>query len=289
MNFKRATQEYLNVFYLIGFNNFKSNRTEIDLYRNKKLCKLLIVIVSRGVILIFFALQYADILDRVVQLFPIEPGGLYLANDELLTSVITFHATYFSGQFVKFVDKLYEIDFIMKKYFAKKIDFQSFRSKMFHKTILIFAPAIIFSCVFAIIRSAVHSTNFTISLIIIIYLKATILLHIIFHIELIHFIFDFTKDCLREKLKLLNVNFNYENRLIQSTHKFSIQNLCDECYVLKIIHYKVWELSLKFNKYFGWNLLLIILSEGLRLHGSVYGIFIVVLNYRGHYAVIRKY
>lgn len=287
MDFKTATQEFLLFFYFIGLNNFKSNRNEIKLNQLRKFVKLIMTILTRILLIIFFGYQYIDLYNYRKQI-KTDPSGLFLSNGELITTIIVLRATYFSGKLVKLFDKIYKIEFIMVNYFSKRIDFHPFRIKMLCKIGFILTPTLLASFMFITIQSA-HSNIFNISLVIMEITKAIILIHAIFYIDLIHFLFNAEKDIIRIKIKLLNTNLTFRNRLELHGNKLSINNLIDECYLLKIIHYKICELTLKINKYFGWNLFSIIISDFLRFSGTLYATFIIASNYKGQLINLRKY
>lgn len=251
MNFNTATQYFLHFFYFIGLNNFEIERNEHKVNFLKKIIKIFITIAIPTIMIITFSLQYIDFFNQNTQIFTTGSAGLYLLLDEFVTTVIFIRSIVVSENVMKIFNKIYKINLMLERCCSSKINFNILRNKLFKLFIIVYATILITICVFFSINSKVHPKIFNYAIMMLLFSKGLILIHMIFFIEVINFHFKCINTFLGIKVKRVNLTFRRSSE--QFGKYYLNRNLIESCFLLKIMHFEVWNLSMNVNKHFEWS------------------------------------
>lgn len=174
------------------------------------------------------------------------------------------------------LSKLYRTYQFIQKYLrthtnSDSIQFNEFRTRIFQLIILVFGP-----CAITVVLRQNLMTNHTNipfnNIVLVFYLLSTLVqLHIIIHMELLKFFLTLTKQWLQTRSSTFSTKTLYERR---GQLKVQFPNGYTEILDLKLIHYKLWEVSVYINQIFGWCLGAIFVRNFIELAYGAYWIYL---------------
>lgn len=185
----------------------------------------------------------------------------------------------FIGQAIIFrerMKKLYhDYDYIqnyMKTRMKHNIDFNVFQRRFFQLTITVFLPHL----TTIVLRRVLVDIRFKFVIFLNVFslfysLASVVQIYIIVHVELLRFFVMQMTNWLREQVSELSKPSLCARKDLRA-HQINGYN---KILQLKFLHFKLWKLSLDFNRIFGWSLAALILRNSTEI---AYGIYWIYLN-----------
>lgn len=287
MDLETAAQPFQKFFYFTGLSNFDTTRTSSEPKDIKKCCKTIFIIFSRILLFTILILQFYDIYVKAkVKIY--KPGGIYLFCDGIIIIIHAFYALVSCKKHIKLFAKVYEINLISTNKLSTKIDYNLFKKKLFRSMLKIYAPVLVTTLATLTTKPKIHSGIFNVGIIVWLIVKGFLLLHIIFFAELLkHLLAHLVNGMKLNAKSIISVNENFLKRY--KNRYSSVNGQIDEYCQVKIMHFKLWELSVKINKYLGWNYFLVMLSISFHLTTSIYATLVLAIFNNVDQSIIRKY
>lgn len=291
MDFESSVQPFLRIFYFSGLSSLDSTQISVSLSHRKIALKLLFLTILFALIILSFGCFYYDIIyseQRKSSFSANKPGEIYLFFNALVVVIILLKMICLREKPLKVFNKVNEIKFIANKKLKYPINFNLFRNKMFHHSIKILFSSFMTVMVMMTFQSRIHSNIFDYAIIFLSLVKGILLLHIIFLAEILNHLLEHIREWLQMKSKSFR-RYLVDEKYLRKMQKcvFNQSDHINEYLQLKLVHFKVFEISTKISKYFGWNYLLIIFIDWIFLNITIYAIFIIVVHYGGDKSVIR--
>lgn len=252
-------------FHLLGQNsyNLRANKSRVWLQHIPRICSLLIVFT-----VICVHLVYEQYVQRSITLV-----NLIKLNVAAAINVLVVLEHFMLPNGVRKLNFAYKdaIDYLERKLYVN-IDYalfkRIFQCKVFIELlvfILIFAQKTIMLVTRADIDGAEIAQFF------IYYFRHFALMHILFHIEFVHFL-----------MRTINMEYNPINRQLEFTTKTMQPKTIELLLMLrhcKHIHFRIWEIFRMLNIRFGWILIALLLATLLDVSYSSYWMWVYVHKY----------
>lgn len=173
----------------------------------------------------------------------------------------------------------------MRNQMGHRLEFNEFQRRIYQLIILIIVPVI----GTLILRKTLITTEtilaFNDILLTFYFLSAFAQVHIIVHVELLKFFLALTIQWLQARLSDFSATSLYQRSNLLKTQQL---NGYTEILHLKLIHFKLWEISININQIFGWSLGAIFLRNFIEIACGGYWIYWFCSN--GNYLFsTRKY
>lgn len=172
--------------------------------------------------------------------------------------------------------KLYRTYQFIQKYLRTRTDndsiqFNEFRTQIYQLMILVFGPSLIT----IVLRQTLltNHTNVPFNRIVLAFylLSSLAQMHVIIHMELLKFFLTLTKQWLQTRSSTFSTKTLYEQ---SNSLKVHFLNGYTEILHLKLIHYKLWEVSIYLNQIFGWCLGAIFVRNFIEMAYGAYWIYL---------------
>lgn len=180
-------------------------------------------------------------------------------------------------------------DFIqnyMKTRMGHNVDFGAFQNKLFQLIVTVFVPYLTaFILRRAFINSAYFFSIFNNILAFFYLLSSLVQLHTIIHLELLRFFLTLMTQWLRKHVSNFSKSSLCDGRDLLKVNQLNGYN---EVLQMKLIHFKLWKLSVNINRIFGWSLGIIIARNAIEIAYGVYCIFLYYVKGSRFVIILRK-
>lgn len=207
----------------------------------------------------------------------------YSGVGEIIFSIFIF--TFLSSEiFIQFTivlerknfKKLHRLYNFTEKYMRTRarcsIEFNQFQKRIYLLAIFVLVPHVLTF----ILQSGVFQTNidkvFDIIFVCFYFLSTLVKLHIIMHVELLKYFLKITRHWLRTRTPEYSATGLCQLFKVQSMNRYS------EILHLKLIHFKLWEISINVNRIFGFSLEAIILRNFIETTYGAYWVYLFLIK-----------
>lgn len=276
MDFEVLENRFRVFFRCYGLNQF-SAYTKMSLTWKKRFCNIIpgvgflfAITVMYYMTLGFLAINFRQAGQSVVSYIHVTIE-LFLQFSVLVPELILYENMKKLWKSYAFIEKY------MKIRMRFRVDFSRFQMRIYHLVVLVLTPY-----VFSIIaRKSVVSidplTNkpftdrrFINNLLTFYCFTGLAQIHVIIHLELLKYFFLLISECLRSRSLDFSAASQYRQK---NMSKMQQLNGYVEIVHLKLIHYKLWEISRNVNRIFGWGLGVIFVRNFTEIAYAVYYIY----------------
>lgn len=291
MDFDAATQVFLRLFYFVGLSTFdpkpiKSKCNFVKSIFKYGFCVLFCAIVATIIAAQYYYFYEGDGLTAKLSAVARKPGLFHITVDCLLYFSVAFQSICFGGKIKKIYLQMRELNAYASKRLSTKIDFHRLKMRLVQTFLKIFSPVLLSAVVLKTIRSRVFPAYHDNCQIALVALSTMILMQAIFFVEVLNYFMQHSIDWMHGKTKSIKTSGSVEH-ISNFASKYHNQVL--EYQHLKCVHYKLWEISVKLSKLFGYNYIFIIFRNWLQSGHNLYGIFIVLSNFGVDKTLMRTY
>lgn len=106
------------------------------------------------------------------------------------------------------------------------------------------------------------------------------------YIELLKFFLTFMTQWLRERASEFSATALYQHKALLKVKQLNRYN---EISQLKLVHFKLWQLSINFNCIFGWSLGAIIVRNSMEIAYGAYWLFMYTFREAHYLVILRKW
>lgn len=188
-----------------------------------------------------------------------------ISSEALLQTSIIAQALVFPKKLKKLYSTYEFIQRYMKTRMGRCIEFNEIQKRLSHLAIVVLVPYL----GTAILRKTLitnHTNTFFNDIVLTFYfLSSMAQIHIIVHIELLNYFLTLTKQWLHTRSSDFSATRLYQRK--------DTMNGYSELLHLKLIHFKLWEVSINLNNIFGWSLGAIFLRNFIEIAYGVYWIY----------------
>lgn len=179
-------------------------------------------------------------------------------------------------------------DFIqnyMKSGMKYNVEFSVFQKRLYQLTIIIFVSHTITVALRKFLNARESNTIYIHSRGIFHVLASLVQLHVIAHVELLKFFLALMTRWLQEEASDISASSLHLRKDLLKEQQLNGYN---KILQLKLIHFKLWEITSNFNRIFGWSLGIIILRNSLEIAYKAY--WVCLYSFRGarFTAILRK-
>lgn len=172
----------------------------------------------------------------------------------------------------------------MKFRMKHNVEFSVFQKRLYQLTIIIFVSHTITVALRNILNVRDINTFYYYSRGIFHVLASLVQLHVIAHVELLKFFLALMTRWLQKQANDISALSLYLRKDLLKEQQLSGY---DKILQLKLIHFKLWEITLNFNRIFGWSVGIIIMRNSLEIAYKAY--WVCLYSFRGaEYAVILR-
>lgn len=294
MDFETATQPLLCVLHFAGLSGCSSTKVQPKPDRVRDASRSIFRILFRLSPVVIIILQYYDVYyytdGALIALSKRKTGEIYLLSDAVLNLFLSMHSITVSRKVLKIFDRVHEMSVDAANKRHRKIDFRNLKEKMFHHFLAIFSPIFFEMITVIFIPPKLHSFIFIIRLFSLQAISGLFLMQVIFFAELIGHL-------LRDVIEWLSLEAKSSGSCLPDEyfsrrHSKQLQSRSDhiaELLQLKMMHFNLWQLSMKTTKYLGWSYLLVMFRQWLQFGGTSCAAIVLTNFYGLHVIIIRKY
>lgn len=199
----------------------------------------------------------------------------------------------FIGQAIVFREKLKKMfrayDFIqkyMKTRMGHNIEFKAFRNRLYQLIATIFLPHLTTMVLRRLLLQKELVSIFNTILAVSYFMSSLVQLHLIIHVELLKFFLLLLTKWLQNEAREFSAKFLYAQK---DFIKIQQLNGYNRILQLKLIHFKLWELSVNFNRIFGWSLVAIIMRNSFEIAYKAYWVCMYSFRKSQFTVTVRKY
>lgn len=199
----------------------------------------------------------------------------------------------FIGQAIVFRENLKKMfrayDFVqkyMKTRMGHNIEFEAFRNRLYQLIASIFLPHLTTMILRRLLLQKELVSIFNTILALSYFMSSLVQLHLIIHVELLKFFLLLLTKWLRKEASEFSAKSLYAQK---DFIKYQQLNGYKKTLQLKLIHFKLWELSVNFNRIFGWSLVAIILRNSMEIAYKAYWVFMYSSRMAHFTITLRKY
>lgn len=283
MDLHTATYPFLALFHYAGLNDFPSVNSSSQ--NNRKNLNIFVTLCPRFLLLLnLLCLVYIAYMEN----FANKPSTIYLLINAVIMLMVPFRLIL--GRTEKLINKVNAISTIALNNLSLEIDFHLFKNKMVSHVYKIFIPICVSVSAFLIIKSRSHSVGMSFIIAFSLIAIGILVLHGIFYVELVNCLLISLKNHLKST-GMTSSDSKIEDKILKRFNNRFIdhKDRIEEFRHIKIIHFKIHELSVKINKYFGWNYLLVMFTEWMRFNATLYSVFVLVRGFGPNISALRKY
>lgn len=189
----------------------------------------------------------------------------------------------FRKRLKKLYDTYYLIQDYMKTRMGYNVDCKVIRRRLYQLIVAVLVPqltALVFRR--TVIRSANPFSEFIHILSLFHLLASLVQLHVIAHVELLRFFLTQMTLWLREQVS------EYSTKSLRDLWKMQEMNSYNKILQLKFLHFKLWELTLNFNRIFGWSMGAIILQNSSEIAYRAYWICVHFVGGMSLFKIISR-
>lgn len=293
MDFEKATQTFLRLFHFTGLSTFDPNPIKTKLNFLKFIYKFGFSVGYSTLMIFIGATQYYNLFHDEIFVYQKitadtrKPGFIYITIDCILYLAIAFQSMCSGDEIKKIYQQIIELNAYIAKKLNSKINFYELKVKLLRMFFIIYTPIVLSTVTMKMIPSMVFPLYYENCQIILLMMSGMILMQAIFFVEIIKYLISHLIEWMQDKPNISNSVTTIEYLPKHFCYKF--QHPIADYHHIKLIYYKLWEISKMTSKFFGWNYLLIIFRNWLQAAHQTYGIFILIANFGAERTLARKY
>lgn len=271
MDFGALTHRFKIFFSFFGFVHFSARTRVLSTCSTRfarnlpAICYLLILIVLYMNSL-YFQYGFANFHQTVKTIIVYTN----ISSEALLQISIIAQALVFHKQLKKLCSTYEFIQRYMKSRMGRCVKFNEFQKRISHLVIVVIVPYLGTAILRKTLITNHTDTVFNDIVLTFYFLSSMAQIHIIVHIELLNYFLTLTKQWLHTRSSDFSATRLYQRKDLLKMQQLNGYN---EVLHLKLIHFKLWEVSININKIFGWSLGAIFLRNFIEIAYGAYWIY----------------
>lgn len=198
-------------------------------------------------------------------------------SSEVFLQLTAIGPSFFSRKNLQKLCRTYNfIQEYMQKRLGHTVEFKQFQKRIYHLIATVFLPHVTTLILRrAFVKSYANFFSVSDNILAFFYLLSGIVqLHVIVHIEFLNFFLALTEQWLRKQTFDFSATSMYQRKDLLKMQQL---NGYAEILHLKLIHFKLWEVSMHINRIYGWSLGAIILQNSIDIGYRAYWTYMHVV------------
>lgn len=291
MDFETLLRRFKIIFSFCGITPFEAPTQSAQKWK-KTFAQLFPAIFYSLLVIVLIAIAtwYRNQFTLIFSRSPFEIVSISIAYTRLFIELLL--QMVFIGQAFIFRERMKKLcrdyDYIqnyMKSRMEHNIDFNVLQRRFYQLIITVFLPHL----TTFVLRRALVDNRFLfvmfLNVFTIFYFLASVLqIYIIVHVELLRFFVMQMTNWLREQVSELSKSSLCARKDLRTQQ----MNGYNKILQLKFLHFKLWKLSLDFNRIFGWSLAALILRNSTEIAYGIYWIYLYSIKGARLRLILRK-
>lgn len=284
MDFVTLIHRFRILFSLCGLGEF-SPRSKVSPTWRTRLSYILPAIVYLFVVIVLycFAMYFRTFYPDSTATVNNACAYLHVSCEFLLHLTITVQALFHNDHSNQVFRSYESIQKYMLKRLNYRVDFKIFEKRLVCVFFVLSVPCMALLGWRLLVTLREPTAEFNLLSITLYFLSSVVQLYIVVHVELLKFFVDTTSQWLQARASEVSANnFHLPHDVLR------IENQQSVVLHLKWIHFKLWEISINFNRIFGMSLSALILRNAVEIAFGVYGFFLYERMKYSYKTLIRK-
>lgn len=275
MSFITTTRFYFNLFYILGLSSYcpRSSSTFLSLFEYAKYVQAAICFCGATSCMLILHSDEGRLAYTNTEICILT---LYALCEFIRIVVVLFQAIAFAPHLTEVVRMLREQEVIFAQHLHHRLNYRKFVEKLHQRMLGTIGLMIVYISLF-FLRMRIGDQSITRMNVVSKYLQLTTAAcaaHVLFYVELLNF-------CLAE-LNMAIQRSSFESRS-------SVQDIKDRLLTFKTVHFRLYLVRQKINRFFGYSILALLLHAFTELLYSAFWLFDTIESKRGLLALWSKF
>lgn len=283
MDFETLIGRFKFIFNFFGLSVFDAHANVLTRWISK-ISAIIYFLILAGLfpISIYFRYKFSSFAEIIFTIITY----MHMSSEILLQFTIIGQALFFSKNFVR-LRSLYEfIQKYMRTRIGHSLEFNDFQKRIYCVTVLVMIPHMVTLIMRLTPLRLQFNTVFMYIQIIFYFLSSLVELHIILQVELLQCFLKLTTHWLQTLTPTFSAISLYQRNVML---KIQQTNGYDEIRHMKLIYFKLWEISTNINRIFGWSLVAIILRNFVEMAYGAYWVYLFSTKNLEYVTLLRMY